>query len=366
MNIPANTTSPAEAIGWRVAKCFFFIVIVATMINAWAPAVSRSAPPGSRTVISGVIRASRTESLSVDFPASVVKVACQEGAMVKAGDLIMELASPELATQLESAKRRLQLAQLRASVSSHSSNAEFSKEQATSADRSVESVRRRLAEYSTAEQEASYASAQAHAKKVAALVERQLATEEELQTARISEQNELRSLQMARQTVSRLKEDLESALSQQRLARLSSGGPDEETRLIKDLELEQARHEYQLAEARSARLRVVAPFDGVVLSGLARPAGNLHSGYALARIADVSNLELEAQVASNIAKSLAVGASVEVRLPSDPPQMVTGNVMSSALAADGTSGGFILRVGIPRSESYRALLGMEGTVGIPH
>jgi multidrug efflux pump subunit AcrA (membrane-fusion protein) len=368
MRVRLTTNRDVEAWAWKTAKIFVFAVIAVTVINSTLP-ITRSggSGAGTRTLVPGVIRTGRTEVISVGFPARVLRTFCQEGDLVKPGDVIAELESPEVLAELESAGRRLQLAQLRASLSSNASSSEYSIEQSAATDRLVDTIRRRLAEYSTSEQEAAYARAATHSKQVAALVERHLATAEELDIARRAEANEMHSLQMARLTASRLKEDLASAIGQQRLVRLGTNRREPETRRrIYAIELEQARRDYDAAKGRVGQLRVAAPIGGVVLSGLAVAQDRFLAGTPIARIADLSRFEVDVRVPASVAKSLVPGTRVEVRLPSDPPHTVTGTVMSSTLAADVRNGGYDLRVGIPSSESHRALVGLEATVDISH
>ncbi|MBI4889377.1 MAG: efflux RND transporter periplasmic adaptor subunit [Acidobacteria bacterium] len=366
MKLHISTSSEIEKSCWKAAKIFFFMVIVGTMINATIPAVSRIGKTGPRTLLAGTIRAVRTESLSVGFHTKVARVLVREGQAVKAGDPIAELDSPELRLELESAERRLQLLRLRASQGARSSASEYSREQAAAADRLVESIQRRLNEYSVADYETSHLAAQEHTRKVAALVENRLATGVELDVARRTELNELRNLQMARQTLSRLTEDLDSARAQQRMARIASSGPDSETRQIQDLELEQAQQDYGVLKSRLEQLHVVAPIDGVVIGGLARDQETIFAGSPVARIASLSELEVEVPVSATIAKSVVPGTRVDVRLPSDPPLTVRGTVMYAALATDVRSGGHVLRVGIPGAASYSAFVGMEATVDVSH
>ncbi len=366
MKLRVRTTGQIEPLCWDVAKGFFFLVLVVTAINASLPAGSFSGPAGARTLLPGIIRPYKSVVLSVDFPARVVRVACQEGAVVRTGDLIAELESPEVESQLESAERRLRMAELRASLASGGNASEYETEQAAATNRMVESIRRRLATFTTAEQEETHARAKARSARVSALAARQLATAEEVDAARRAEQYELRTLEAAQATVARLAEDLEAALSQQKLVRLGATGKDPRVQRINELELEQARRDFELANARKAQLRVVAPAGGAILGGLVRAEDQTAPGQILAHIGDITRFEVEIQVAAAIAKTLRPGLPMSVRLPTDPPLTVAGTVKNSIPAADVRYGGYVVRIDVPNPGSFRDLVGMEVTVDIPH
>ena len=109
--------------------------------------------------------------------------------------------------------------------------------------------------------------------------------------------------------------DLDSARAQLRVA-------------IADLGQAQARLE--TAERNVAEATLRAPFHGVVLRVLAQPGDfvSTMAGQGVVQLADLSSLEVDAEVAEANIRRVALGMPVEVRLDAQPNRGVVGHVFS--------------------------------------
>ncbi|MGI9411385.1 MAG: efflux RND transporter periplasmic adaptor subunit [Hyphomicrobiaceae bacterium] len=85
---------------------------------------------------------------------------------------------------------------------------------------------------------------------------------------------------------------------------------------------ERAQAEAQMQSAKSILERaayelkhavIKAPFDGIVIARVAQPGQYMSPGGAIATLLDVTNLEVEADVPSEIASSLGIGTKVSAR-----------------------------------------------------
>ena len=272
----------------------------------------------------------------------------------------MELESAESHLLLESARRRVEIAAGRLKAAGGGRKSVYRKEQDRSAALLVAAARRRLASYSTADYEAAYNAAKLRRIRVSELVDKQVATAAELDAARREEANEQRNMKATNETLARLKDELENAVSHQTLVELQAAGPTGEDSSLARLELEQAQQDLQILERRVEALRVTSPFTGVLLSGLPNAGERLDAGAPLARVADDAKLLLVAAAAPEIARHLPPGSSVQVRLPGDPPQTASGTVLSNALAPEQGDGGYVIRVSVAGARSSALLAGGGG------
>jgi len=75
-------------------------------------------------------------------------------------------------------------------------------------------------------------------------------------------------------------------------------------------ELETAKSNLERAKYELKHATIVAPFDGIIIARQAQPGQYVNIGGAVATLLDISNLEVEADVPSNIANNLAPGAKI--------------------------------------------------------
>ncbi len=113
-----------------------------------------------------------------------------------------------------------------------------------------------------------------------------------------------------------------------------------EQSLVSQQGLDQALHDRDAARARLAlaqadvqrldaivrKSSICAPIDGVVLERLVEPGQALSSGAAIARVADLDRIRVEAEVDEFDAGSVRLGAAVEVRAEGYAGQSWKGRV----------------------------------------
>jgi membrane fusion protein (multidrug efflux system) len=91
-------------------------------------------------------------------------------------------------------------------------------------------------------------------------------------------------------------------------------------------DLKVAEADVALARARLAKTRLVAPFDGVVGPREISPGAFVRAGQPIARIAQISELEVVFSVPERYASNLERGAEVSVTTPAYPGQELNGRI----------------------------------------
>ncbi len=70
--------------------------------------------------------------------------------------------------------------------------------------------------------------------------------------------------------------------------------------------------------------------------------------------------------AANIARSLVPGSPVMVRVPTDPPKRVPGNITFITAAPDPVKQAYVVKVTIPNPAPDTVIAGLEGAIEISH
>lgn len=358
----------ADELGWMIAKAFVLLVLVATMIAASNRAVpGQQESSAARTILPAQIRAHRIESLAAAYAGRVREVSVKAGAQVQKGQLVLALESPELEHEIEAAARRIAILEGRLHHGTSAATQDYVQEQKRMADRAVEMARDRLKRYSLAALEEAYQKAVSRRKAVEELAARQFATAPEVEMAQREESNEKRNLEAGREQQARLKQELEASLSQQKLtdmqmASLSGNAGDDGVQL----DLEEAQAALERLQAIRNTLTITAPFDGVVLGDLPVIGAPVTSGQTVAQVADLTQLEIEAAVGPAVARDLAPGRQLLVRLPTDPPRSFFAKTSSVQLAPSASSGPYLVKVTMPNPEPATILVGMQAGLEVEH
>lgn len=362
---PYSTTS--EETAWKVVKMFFVVVAIATVVGSYPRDLRgrNSAVEGDGIVMPAEVRPARLETVTAKYPGRIIDMRVKVGQGVEEGQLIMVLRNEELEASERSATLRLKLAEGRLGASPNAGGERLRREQEKVAETELAAARRRLAGFSIAAAENAARQARSDAERVEGLMKRRLATAIELEAARDRE----RATEQARLSgvaqAERLRDEVQSYESQLRLLRLA---PTTDPALgeIDRLNAQEARAGLASARKAKAALRVVAPFRGVVLAGVAELGDEVLTGAALAQIGDLKELEFRAVVPGNIAKSLSAGALVRVRIPSDPPQWIVSRIDSVDSAPNLALGGYGVRVLAPGSIQGGVLTSFQGAIELPH
>lgn len=116
-----------------------------------------------------------------------------------------------------------------------------------------------------------------------------------------------------------LEKDIE--LAEHRIEQLQRGVDP-----LLELEVERAQLEIEDTERQIADARLIAPFDGQLLSVGVRPGDNASAFDTVIVLADPSQLEITAELASEELKEMSVGQEATIRLRERPEQDFAGSV----------------------------------------
>lgn len=255
-----------------------------------------------------VATASRVE-LGSTLTGRVLSVAVDEGAQVKAGDVLVRLESDEL---------RAALAQSQAS-----------ERQAVARLAGLRSTGRSAVQASVAQADAVRVAAQAELQRTQELVAKGFLSEARLDEVR-------RALAVAQA-------QLEGARAQS--AALAEPGTDVAQA---QAQLAQATAARAAAEARLAGTVLTAPADGRVISRLVEPGQIVQPGRALLGLALAGPLQLVAQVDERYLGQLQPGQTASVLADAYPAQRFTARVLSIAPLVDAQRGAIEVKFSLPQ------------------
>lgn len=257
-----------------------------------------------------VATASRVE-LGSTLTGRVLSVAVDEGALVKAGDVLVRLESDEL---------RAALAQSQAS-----------ERQAVARLGGLRSTGRSAVQAAVTQADAVRVAAQAELQRTQELVAKGFVSEARLDEVR-------RALAVAQA-------QLEGARAQS--AALAEPGTDVAQA---QAQLAQATAARAAAEARLAGTVLTAPADGRVISRLVEPGQIVQPGRALLGLALAGPLQLVAQVDERYLGQLQPGQTASVLADAYPAQRFTARVLSIAPLVDAQRGAIEVKFSLPQPE----------------
>jgi HlyD family secretion protein len=274
------------------------------------PAVGARAAPLVRTLqfSARVATASRVE-LGSTLTGRVLEVAVAEGALVKAGDMLVRLESDEL---------RASLAQSQAS-----------ERQAAARLAGLRSTGRSAAQAGVAQAESARVAAQAELKRTLDLVAKGFLSE-----ARLDEVRRATAVAQAQ---------LDAALAQS--AAIAEPGTDV---VQAQAQLALATAARAAAQARLAEAVLTAPADARVLSRLVEPGQIVQPGRALLGLALAGPLQLVAQVDERYLGQLQPGQMAGVLADAYPTQRFTARVLSIAPLVDAQRGAIEVKFSLPQ------------------
>jgi multidrug resistance efflux pump len=146
-----------------------------------------------------------------------------------------------------------------------------------------------------------------------------------------------------------------------------------QTELEQNTARDQARVQYDNAVSewksvlqRLGNLHITARHDGTVLSVAPVRGEWIHSGAAIAQLADLSMLSMEVPVNGTVARLVKPGEMVLVRLPTDPPREVEAPVNSVLLQRGDGEYSYVVQVKLPNPDPGTILAGLEGAVVFRH
>ena len=372
MNAEHPAVARLERTGWTAVKVAFVALVLMLVLNPATKGRSGFASSGMETVLPAHIRASGLYAINAGMAGAMSELSVKPGEFVAAGQLLGVIVNPEIDGLVERTRRRMELAETRL-TRPHGAVAQpqqrWLDEQHAAATRNLQAAEQRLREFSLADAEQTYARTKADAGRIRTLLDQHLATAREAEDAQRQADNELRNLTARRESGARLRQELEAAQSQVKMARLqldSAVPPPPADSGYTRLEFEEAKSAYDTLIARRDGLRITAERSGTVIQVNATQGGAVQEGAVLFQIANSTNLHFDVSAPATIAKAVHAGDSVLVRVPTDPPSEVPARVAQVLLEPDPQQLSYLIRVTIPNPAPDRLLVGLEGAVAFSH
>lgn len=368
MNPELPSVAKLERIGWTVVKICFVLLILMLVLNPATKGRAGFASSGLETVLPARIKAAGLYSINAELAGTVTGLSVKAGDTVTAGQLLLVIENPEIEGLVERAQRRMELAAERADqpAAAAGPHRRLLIEQHEAALKNLHAADQRVKEFSLSDAEQLYARARGNAERVKSLLDQRLATAREAEDAQHAADNELRNLNARREMGARVRQELEAAQSQVKMAKLqldSAAGADSG---YSRLEYEEAKAAYERLASRRGGLRVTASRAGTVIQVNADLQGSVQEGALLFQIADSANLHFDVSAPATVARSIRPGDRVVVRVPVDPPMEVPARVEQVLLEPDPLQQSYLIRVTIPNPAPDRLLVGLEGAVAFNH
>jgi HlyD family secretion protein len=287
----------------------------------------------------GKVRSARQVELSLPFGGRVKKVAVSVGDKVKAGQLLLELEAPDAERQVREAELNLEIRQL-----------QWDKARAGASPEEIEIAQANLRKA-------------ALAKQVAQAAYDEIADEENAEAS-----PEALALQQA---------TLDYQIAQSNYERLVNGPLTDELSAL-EKQLESAQLALERAQAQLEEMQLITPLAGTVVR-VEAGEGEIVSAYRpVVVIADLTSLQIIAEVDEIDVAEVAPDQEVTIRLDAYPGQTLPGTIVSLAPAASPQqgstvyeavvkfdAGGLTLRLGMGANLKI-ITLGKKGVLLVPN
>lgn len=256
-------------------------------VDTGKTAVVRRGTIGASVTTLGRVQPKRQLSLSTRASGKVKSILVREGDLVSAGALILELDAPGYADAVEQAERSVKIRKMQL-------------EEALKApdSASIDLARARLRVATAARLKA-----QKDYDKIAAKPDAEKSDEAlKLETAK-----------------------LEYDVAKAEFDRTLKGASELQIERLR-ADLREAETALKQAREQLAYTRIEAPFTGTIMAIDARLGENVHGFSPLVRLADLSQLQIRAEIDEIDIPAVAVGQSVQIRLDAFPAQTLKGRV----------------------------------------
>ena len=246
----------------------------------------------------GKVRSARQVELSLPFGGRVKRVAVSVGDKVKAGQLLLEVEAPDAERQVREAELNLEIRQL-----------QLDKARAGASPEEIEIAQANLRKAALAKQVA-----QAAYDEIAASYEK-----------RENAEASPKALALQQATI-------DYQIAQRNYERLVNGPPRDELS-ASEKQLESAQLALERAQAQLEEMRLITPLAGTVVR-VEASEGEMVSAYRpVVVIADLTSLQIIAEVDEIDVAEVAPGQEVTIRLDAYPGQTLPGTIVSLAPAA---------------------------------
>jgi HlyD family secretion protein len=278
----------------------------------------------------GKVRSARQVELSLPFGGRVKRVAVSVGDKVEAGQLLLEVEAPDAKRQVREAELNLEIRQL-----------QMDKARAGASPEEIEIAQANLRKAALAKQVA-----QAAYDEIAASYEKR-------ENAEASP--EALALQQA---------TIDYQIAKRNYERLVNGPPTDELS-ASEKQLESAQLALERAQAQLEEMRLITPLAGTVVR-VEASEGEMVSAYRpVVVIADLTSLQIIAEVDEIDVAEVAPGQEVTIRLDAYPGQTLPGTIVSLAPAASPQRGSTVYEAVVEFDAEGLALrLGMGANLKI--
>jgi HlyD family secretion protein len=278
----------------------------------------------------GKVRSARQVELSLPFGGRVKKVAVAVGDRVKAGQLLLELDAPDAERQVREAELNLEIRQL-----------QLDKARAGASTEEIEIAQANLRKAALARQVA-----QAAYDEVAAPYEK---------SENAGTSPEALTLQQA---------TIDYQIAQRNYEKLVNGPPTDELKAL-EKQLESAQLTLERARAQLEEMRLITPLAGTIVR-VEASEGEMVSAYRpVVVIADLTSLQIIAEVDEIDVAEVAPGQKAEIRLDAYPGPTLPGTIVSLAPAASPQQGSTVYEAVVEFDAEGLALrLGMGANLKI--
>ena len=369
MHVEHPVVVKLERLGWTVVKVAFVALVLMLVLNPATKGRTGFTSTGLETVLPARIKAAGLYAINAGLAGTVSELSIKAGDTVVPGQVLAVISNPDIEGLVERARRRMELAaeRLTQPKAAPQPQRRWLEEQHAAAARNLRAAEQRLQEFSLADAEQAYQRAKGNADRIRALLDQHLATAREAEDAQRQADNELRNLNGRRELAARLRQELEAAQSQVKMAQLQldSVPPAADSGYAR-LEYEEAKAAFETLAGRLSGLRVVAEHPGTVIQINATLGGPVQEGAVLVQLANSGNLHFDVSAPASVAKGVRVGSAVLVRVPTDPPFEVSARVAQVLLEPDPQQLSYLIRVTIPNPAPDRLLVGLEGAVAFSH
>jgi HlyD family secretion protein len=278
----------------------------------------------------GKVRSARQVELSLPFGGRVKRVAVSVGDKVEAGQLLLEVEAPDAERQVREAELNLEIRQL-----------QMDKARAGASPEEIEIAQANLRKAALAKQVAQ------------AAYDEITASYEKRENAEASP--EALALQQA---------TIDYQIAQRNYERLVNGPPTDELS-ASEKQLESAQLALERAQAQLEEMRLITPLAGTVVR-VEASEGEMVSAYRpVVVIADLTSLQIIAEVDEIDVAEVAPGQEVTIRLDAYPGQTLPGTIVSLAPAASPERGSTVYEAVVEFDAEGLALrLGMGANLKI--
>ncbi len=274
-------------------------------------------------VLIGTVDANQV-TLSARVPGRIEKLAVEEGTEVRAGDLIAQLETLDLAAQRDAAAATV--ASLRSRVAETRATEERAQGETssgvTSARAQLESARAQLVE------------ARAEMERVRLDNERTVALAQEGVASQQDRDRSVQAWKAAQARVAALGDMVRSADAEVKaaIARTHQAHAAASSVAATRSQLEQAEAQRAEAETRLGYARVTAPLAGTISVRVAREGEVVNAGSPIVTLVDLSDTWVRAAIPETHATEIGIGDALQVRLPSGA--RLEGRVIYKAAEGD--------------------------------